>query len=98
MVTPIESIIAIFMMSLGAFGGIWNGANDTHHSLSGKVSYQKKFAAVVMISDPLKFQDPSTFFFFFRKFYFIVKIVLHCGNNYFSVNIMSIVSFSFMVL
>jgi hypothetical protein len=38
MVTPVESIIAIFMMSLGAFGGIWNGANDTHHSLSGKVS------------------------------------------------------------
>ena len=38
MVTPVESVIAIFMMSLGAFGGIWNGTSDTHHSFSGKVS------------------------------------------------------------
>jgi hypothetical protein len=38
-VTPVDSVIAIFIMSLGAFGGIWNGSSDTHHPMSGKVCH-----------------------------------------------------------
>jgi len=39
MPTPVESVIAIFIMSLGSFANIWNGSSDTHHPLSGKVSF-----------------------------------------------------------
>lgn len=37
MPTPAESIIAIFIMSLGSFGGVWEELNYTNHSLVGKV-------------------------------------------------------------
>jgi hypothetical protein len=37
MVTPLESVIAIFIMSLGAFGGIWNGSSETHHPMAGQL-------------------------------------------------------------
>ena len=60
---------------------------------------------VKMVNDPdypLKLNQqtviPKFFLFFFRKFYFISKIDLHCRNNYFSVNIMPNEYFSFIDL
>ena len=32
-----ESILAIFIMSLGGFGGVWNGLENTSHAFIGQV-------------------------------------------------------------
>ena len=37
MPTPVESIISIFIMSLGSFGSVWEGLGSTNHSILGKV-------------------------------------------------------------
>ncbi len=37
MPTPIESILKVFIMSLGSFGDIWESLDDTDHSFIGKI-------------------------------------------------------------
>lgn len=38
MPTAVESILKVFIMSLGTFGDIWNALDDTEHAFRGKVT------------------------------------------------------------
>ncbi|XP_071749408.1 transient receptor potential cation channel subfamily V member 5 isoform X2 [Lepeophtheirus salmonis] len=49
MPSPIESIIAIFLMSLGSFGTIWNSLISTDHTLLGKFHCFVFIAIVVVL-------------------------------------------------
>ncbi|XP_059093541.1 transient receptor potential cation channel subfamily V member 5-like isoform X2 [Tigriopus californicus] len=48
MPTPMESIISIFIMSLGSFGSVWEGLGSTNHSFLGKI-HSFLFLAIVVV-------------------------------------------------
>eukprot|EP00095_Tigriopus_kingsejongensis_P009304 snap_masked-scaffold884_size84903-processed-gene-0.7 protein:Tk09304 transcript:snap_masked-scaffold884_size84903-processed-gene-0.7-mRNA-1 annotation:"AGAP012241-PA" len=40
MPSPLESILSIFIMSLGSFGSVWEGLGSTNHSFLGKIVFK----------------------------------------------------------
>ena len=49
MPNPVESILGIFLMSLGDVGFIWEGVPETNHELIGKIHFFIFIAIVVIL-------------------------------------------------
>ena len=49
MPNSVESILAVFLMSLGDVGFIWEGVSNTNHEIIGKINFFIFIAIVVIL-------------------------------------------------